>query len=448
MRRSFSRYPHVLYIPLLAVGLIMVGCDDGSPGPGDGGNNEDSAITESFPAPSNGNGYAEETAINIQSSGLGIRLEGENPSSSTLTSIYDGSIGGDTPIQLLPSGVTASASTYGELTTVADVKSQIQNFSDPLLRSDSLEQGVDAPNASGKKTADELISFYLDQAQHTSENGVDFSQLSEKGVSSALTYADATDILRDFADDGSVSGDAEAKWNEAFGHFGAPRNFGVFLDLSADGGLSGGSFQDVVANHRGKVLTIGGIVLFLVLVGGFGSLFVKSGEEGSSPSDAESVEKAPTAEAGPSPSEASADSPAPAPEPSRRAPADIALGDTLYVTVRATADVRELRVQQDDNLRRPYWIEEGEARVFPFTERVTLQNRLDSLQLLLEGYRYPITSTDAEGRVIIRRDTAEQFADTLRGAPVSITATPDTIEGSGSTLDLDTTSSGPSDPES
>jgi len=86
--------------------------------------------------------------------------------------------------------------------------------------------------------------------------------------------------------------------------------------------------------------------------------------------------------------------------------------------------------------------------VFPFTERVTLQNRLDSLQLLLEGYRYPITSTDAEGRVIIRRDTAEQFADTLRGAPVSITATPDTIEGSGSTLDLDTTSSGPSDPES
>ena len=209
-----------------------------------------------------------------------------------------------------------------------------------------------------------------------------------------------------------------------------------------------GSFQDVVANHRGKVLAIGGVVLFLVLVGGLGSLFMKSGEEGSPPSDAESVEKAPTAEAGPSPSEASADSPAPAPEPSRRAPADIALGDTLYVTVRATADVRELRVQQDDNLRRPYWIEEGEARVFPFTERVTLQNRLDSLQLLLEGYRYPITSTDAEGRVIIRRDTAEQFADTLRGAPVSITATPDTIEGSGSTLDLDTTSSGPSDPES
>jgi len=56
-----------------------------------------------------------------------------------------------------------------------------------------------------------------------------------------------------------------------------------------------GSFQDVVADHRGKVLTIGGIVFFLVLVGGLGSLFMKGGEEGNPPSDAESVEKAPTA---------------------------------------------------------------------------------------------------------------------------------------------------------
>jgi len=257
MRRSFSHYTHVLYIPLLAVGLIMVGCDDGSPGPGDGENGNDSAITESFPAPSDGAGYAEETAINIQSSGLGIRLEGDNPSSSTLNAIYDGSVG-DIQIQLIPSGVTPSASTYGELAAVADVKSQIQNFSDPLLRSDQLEAGVDAPSSpSGNKTADELISFYLDQAQHTSENGVDFSQFSEKGVSSALTYADATGILRDFADDGSVSGDAEAKWNEAFGHFGAPRNFGAFFDTNAEEGLSGGAFQNVNGDDEVNLVTEG-----------------------------------------------------------------------------------------------------------------------------------------------------------------------------------------------
>jgi len=207
------------------------------------------------------------------------------------------------------------------------------------------------------------------------------------------------------------------------------------------------SLEDVVADHRGKVLSIVGIVLVFVLIGGLGRLWMRSGDEAKSPSRAESVERAPAAEAGPSTSEASADSPAPAPQTPRRAPADIALGDTLHVTVRATGDVRELRVQQDGNLRRPYWIEAGEARVFPFTERVTLQNQLDSLQLLLEGYQYPITSTDAEGRVIIRRDTAEQFADTLRGSPVPISPPLDTIEGSVSPLGPDTTSSGPSDPE-
>lgn len=240
--------------------MILAGCDDGSPGPDsvENGNDDDSAITGSFPAPSDGANYAEETAINIQSSGLGIRLEGEDPSSSTLTSIYDGSIGDDTPIQLLPSDVTASASTYGGLDAVADVKSQIQNFSDRLLRSNQLEAGIDAPpSPSGNKTANDLISFYLDQAQHTSENDVDFSQLSEKGVSSALTYADATDILRDFADGGSVIEDAEAKWNEAFGHFGAPRNFGTFLDLNADGGLSGGSFQDVDDDNEVSLVSEG-----------------------------------------------------------------------------------------------------------------------------------------------------------------------------------------------
>lgn len=117
---------------------------------------------------------------------------------------------------------------------------------------------------------------------------------------------------------------------------------------------------------------------------------------------------------------------------SRRRPlADITLGDTLYVIVLATSDVRELRVQQDENLRRPYWIREGEAMVFPFTRRITLQNQLDSLQLLLEEYPYPTSRTDEEGRVVITRETAEQFADTLRGSPVAVPGSPDTSFGTG-----------------
>jgi hypothetical protein len=89
--------------------------------------------------------------------------------------------------------------------------------------------------------------------------------------------------------------------------------------------------------------------------------------------------------------------------------------------------VAGVRVQQDDDLRRPYWIEPGEAQVFPFTRRITVENQLDSLRLFLEDYPYPTTQTNEEGRIIISRDTAEQFADTLRGAPASFPTPSDTV---------------------
>jgi hypothetical protein len=245
MRRSFLRYTRLLILPLLAVGLVLTGCDSGGSNNGGGG---ESTIDEPYPDPtSDAKGYEEETAINLQLAGLGIRLgDTDNPpSSSTLNSIYDGSVG-DISIQRIPSDVTASAETYGELDVVADIKTQIQDFNDPILRSDQLEQGVDASNTSGLKTADELISFYLNEAKQSSANGVAFDQFAEKGVASALSYADAAAILNDFAADGSVSGDAETKWNEAFGHFGAPHSFGEFFNVTANnnGGIPDGRFQN------------------------------------------------------------------------------------------------------------------------------------------------------------------------------------------------------------
>lgn len=109
------------------------------------------------------------------------------------------------------------------------------------------------------------------------------------------------------------------------------------------------------------------------------------------------------------------------------------LDDTLHVAVLATADVREMRVQQDDDLRRPYWIEEGEARVFPFARRITLQNRLDSLRLLLERYPYPTSRTDDKGRIVITRETAQQFFDTLRASPSTVPVSADTVRGNAPT---------------
>ena len=187
-----------------------------------------------------------------------------------------------------------------------------------------------------------------------------------------------------------------------------------------------------VQSHRTGVLLAVGGVFVLALGGVLGGYFTEEAPSSSAsivknePPESTPASDAPASAVDPSPDTGQSES------QSRPPPANIVLGDTLHVTVRAVADVRELRVQQDDNLRRPYWIEAGDARVFPFAERITIQNQLDSLQLLLEGHPYPTDRTDEEGRVIIRRDTAQQFADTLRGAPASLPETPDTIRGAAS----------------
>jgi hypothetical protein len=257
--------------------MVLTGCDSsGSNGGGDNGGGDalNNNIDGTYPAPSSGKGYAEEIAINIQSADLGIRLEGSNPNAGTLEDIYKGnqSAVSSEDIQLLPGAdeITApSATTYGELpsSSFADISSDISG--DDLLKSGDLQRtgsAPDAPQSAGTPVnANELISYYLYDNSNgsagwpkaTTSNGVDMSQLSEKGVAGALTYAEGAAILNDFAEDGNVSGDVEEKWNEAFGHFGAPRDFGAFVDLDASGGLSSGSFVDANDDSETDLMTEG-----------------------------------------------------------------------------------------------------------------------------------------------------------------------------------------------
>ncbi|PSQ96904.1 MAG: hypothetical protein BRD55_04475 [Bacteroidetes bacterium SW_9_63_38] len=205
------------------MGLVLTGCDSGGSNGGDG-----NPITKTFPAPSDGAGYADEVAIHLQGGDLGSRLEDDSPGGSPMKSIYDGSAGRDTDIRFVSERnlTSPSAVDYSQISPV-DISSRISTID--LPKSDSLERGVDAPDVSGVKNMDDLISFYLNNPKHTSKNGVDFSQFSEKGVAAAISYAEGADILTDF-EDGTLGADDEAEWNEAFGHFGAPRDFGAFLN--------------------------------------------------------------------------------------------------------------------------------------------------------------------------------------------------------------------------
>jgi hypothetical protein len=45
----------------------------------------------------------------------------------------------------------------------------------------------------------------------------------------------------------------------------------------------------------------------------------------------------------------------------------------------------------------------------------------------VEGYPYPAGRTDAQGRLVLTRDSIQSFADTLRGAPDEVAVPTDTI---------------------
>jgi len=214
-----------------------MGCDSSGSNvddPSDPGNGDDNgATTDVFPEPSDGAGYTDAIAVHLQGGDLGSRLKDDSPDGSTMKDIYQGNADSGTDIRFVSdrSLSSPSAVNYGQISPV-DIQSIISN-SDvsniALPTSDGLEEGVDAPNSSGEKNMDQLISFYLDNPKHTSANGVDFAQFAEKGVAAALSYAEGADILTDFVD-GTLGADDEAAWNEAFGHFGAPRDFRAFLN--------------------------------------------------------------------------------------------------------------------------------------------------------------------------------------------------------------------------
>ena len=218
MRRSLFRYTHLLFLPLLAVGLVLTGCD--SSGSSSGG---DDVIPLNV-----------ETAHNLLTADLKSQTDAvaeEEPSESELKTRYNGDTDGVSI--LTASRVSSAAQTQYEGTTLADAVSE-----DILVGSSALEQGVDSPGSEAV-TAGELITFYLGEMAEANSsitaNQVNMSQLVNKLLLGGLMYAQGADALTSI--DGTDDDDAE-KLNEAAAYFGAPNEFSAeFLDYS--GGTEG-----------------------------------------------------------------------------------------------------------------------------------------------------------------------------------------------------------------
>ncbi|MDQ7041616.1 MAG: helix-turn-helix transcriptional regulator [Rhodothermus sp.] len=97
------------------------------------------------------------------------------------------------------------------------------------------------------------------------------------------------------------------------------------------------------------------------------------------------------------------------------------LRDTITATVIAAFDkVDPIRIRVDRDLRRPYWIEQGDSLRFRFTERIILENQLDDIQLRLDGYPYPTDRRDAQGRIVITREQLQAYLDSLTRRAVRV----------------------------
>lgn len=91
---------------------------------------------------------------------------------------------------------------------------------------------------------------------------------------------------------------------------------------------------------------------------------------------------------------------------------EVTLGDSIQVDIVATHDrVDPIRVRVDDDLRRPYWIEEADSVRFRVSDRIVLEERLDRVRLLVEGFEYPMEEAGPEGPLTITREEAKTFLE-------------------------------------
>jgi hypothetical protein len=240
MRRSYYNYTRLLLVPLMALGLVLTGCDSS-------GTNGDDNGSDTFEYPSNDYGAA--TVSNLLAFDLGVRVgsAGDN-SEDALLNRYTGNIN-DVTIRAAQDLTTEGQSVYGDIDGDVNLSSMVSTMD--LMRSDQLES-TDSPNAGSSITTDELLRFYFGKAGTdnvtTTDNGIVLSQFAEKMLLGTPIYGKGAAILSDFAN-GDITSNRAAQWDAAFGYFGFPRTLEPFVDYSAGGeALAEGPAQDLNGN--------------------------------------------------------------------------------------------------------------------------------------------------------------------------------------------------------
>ena len=92
----------------------------------------------------------------------------------------------------------------------------------------------------------------------------------------------------------------------------------------------------------------------------------------------------------------------------------VTLGDSLHITVIAKeGKLDPFRARLDGDLRRPYWLNAGDSMQFWMNDQIIIEDNLQFMEVLLEERPFPIYQTDSTARVVINRDTAMVFFNSI-----------------------------------
>ena len=66
-----------------------------------------------------------------------------------------------------------------------------------------------------------------------------------------------------------------------------------------------------------------------------------------------------------------------------------------------TGKLDPFRVKPDRDMRRPYWLNEGDSMVFYLKDRLVIEDNLQAMKILIGENVYPIYETDSLATVVI-----------------------------------------------
>jgi hypothetical protein len=102
------------------------------------------------------------------------------------------------------------------------------------------------------------------------------------------------------------------------------------------------------------------------------------------------------------------------------------IGDTMYFTIIAQQRLNPIRIQRDDDLRRPYFFNRGQAGVFPARQEITISEDLGDIRLLVNGHEFPNLQA-VPPPLVLNRDSVQTFLDSTTSEPLQLVVPVDTF---------------------